>query len=152
MIASKDEMREEAIRRMTFLQTSPEHMEAFHDEGIIPRTIDGIAAVTMDADPDVLEQIREIEDREHVLVYYVIDTMVDLYDQKVGYVRTFLFVPEDRQSWEETYSLNLGDDEAIVRRISLKNKDWPVSNPLPEGPYYAHVHIKSYFGSLIRTR
>lgn len=152
MIASREEMLEEAVRRMTYLQTSPEHMRALQMDGAVPRTIDGIAAISGELTPDILEQIREIEEREKVLIYYVIDTAADLYDQKAGYARTFLFVPEDKDSWEKSYSLNLGDDEAIVRRVSFTNPEWPASDPLPDAPEYARVHIKSYFGSLIRTK
>lgn len=144
MATSIQEMREEAIFRMISLQVNHQSIDSFKNTTVPIYTVDGIAAVC-EAPPDpVLAAIRELEQREHMLIYYIMDTEVAPYGSGNTFVRTCLFVPEDKESWGESRSLNLGDEMAISGRLSGRE------DPLLSFQY-DEVHVKSYFGYLVRT-
>lgn len=148
---TKEEMRKEAVRRLETAGVDRSHTAAFSKDGIIPFAVDSIAAEYGRPTPEFKDLTARIEDRDGVLIYYGIETVVSLPDESLLSVYTLLYVPPDKEEWDESVSLTLGEQKAYV--ISMgSDQAWPATGIMDGEILIERVLIKNYFGGLVRIK
>ena len=151
-IATAQEMADEAFRRLVRAGVSRDVIDSYAATGTIPFTVDSIAAEYTQAPAAFLDIARSIEERDHVRIYYGLETVISRFDLPVGVLWGFLYVSEDKDSWLETASLDLQEYPAYVTARNYVSEDYPEAG---EADDYGQIIlerilVKTYFGGLVR--
>lgn len=95
-MTNKEELMEEAIKRMKFLGLHKSCIDAFKKEKVWKSEFYG---ALYECDLDMQKLIDEVEERCHGLVYHIIKGVYSAWgEQMVLY--SFLYVPEEQEEWE----------------------------------------------------
>lgn len=151
-IATMQEMREEAIRRLEREGVDQGRIDAFAGAGALPFAADGMAAEYRTAPLRFLDMANEIEERDHVLIYYGLENVVSRFDVPIGALWAFLYVPADKDSWLETATLDLREHMAYVSAWDYINEAYPQAGAADDYSQIIleRILVKSYFGGLVR--
>ena len=126
----------EAIERMKALQIMPETIEQFK-EGKVSQSIEGFMYwIDESTENNLLEQIKEFEQKNNAVVYYVITT-----NTSFGLLYSLLFVGDDESEWEyEREDIN----ENYVFSYVINNDE-------PLFSEFGTIGVGQRFGGLIRN-
>lgn len=93
MSISREEMKTEALSRMENLDLNPQVIKLFSEKGEITKYLASTETNHI-VSGEQLDRIRQFENDNNALVYYVIDQPVDMFD-----LEHYLYISNDQESW-----------------------------------------------------
>lgn len=140
MQRTREEVKQEAIKRMKFLKIMPEIIRDFKEDDLVSYSQNGIL-YWIDGSNEITEflseKIKELEEERDCLVYHVIETRY----VELGTMYTFLIIPLNDFEWE----CEKADLEVGIAFCYVYNKTFP------ECSEFGYVTIKNKFGGLVRA-
>lgn len=151
-IATRQEMKQEAARRLANAGVDQRRIDAFLATGALPFAADGLAAEYSTPPLPFLDVASQIEERDGVLIYYGLENVVSRFDIALGALWGFLYVPADRSIWSETASLDLREHPAYVTAWNYVSEEYPQAGAADEYGQVVleRILVKNYFGGLVR--
>lgn len=102
--ASKEEMKEEALKRLSLLKINKNVIKEFKEENILNKS-EGILGSLYWLNENEKEMVRKYEERWNVVVYHIILTNTI----NNGRIYDLLFISDEKQYWlEERLKLKAG--------------------------------------------
>ena len=133
---TREEKINEAVERMKALQIMPETIEQFK-EGKVSQSISGFMYwIDKNTENNLLEQIKEFEQKHEAVVYYVITTNTNF-----GLLYNLLFVGNDKSEWEY-------EREGIAENYVFS---YVINNNKPLFSEFGTIGVGQQFGGLIRN-
>ena len=151
-IATRAEMKEEAVRRLRRAGIAADRIDAFAATGSLPFAVDGFAAEYASPSLPFLNLADHIEHRDNVLIYYGLENIVSRFGTSLGALWGFLYVSADKSTWTETVSLDLREHMAYVAAWNYVNEDYPEAGTADDFSQIIleRILVKTYFGGLVR--
>ena len=133
---TREEKINEAVKRMQTLKIMPETIEQFK-EGKVSQSIEGMMYwIDESTENNLFEQIKEFEQKNNSVVYYVITT-----NTVFGLLYSLLFIGDDESEWE--YEREDLTDGYVFSYVI--NADEPLFSE------YGTIGVGQRFGGLIRN-
>ena len=136
MNISRELKKEEALKRMVELDLFEPCIRAFknRDEVQLSEMTGGLYEFS--GETELVEQVREFEERYNALVYHVIHTFTEF-----GELYNFLYVSDHEEEWEMEWE-DL-QDNYVFSYVWNKTDEWCSE--------FGTIAVRQKFGGLIRT-
>ena len=129
--ANREEMMEEAIRRMKTLKIHKNVINNLKNEGVSNRS-EGKSGILYWLNKEERQLVKDLEKQYNVFVYHVIKT----YTVDMGYIYDLLYITEEKNIWEE--------------EINSLKYGYVVSYTISQFSESGDILIKSRNGGLVR--
>lgn len=133
---TKDDMKQEALKRMHKLKLMKECVGAFEESNEVWVSENNGILYNLAQQESILTKIKELEDKDHILVYHVIKTNTEF-----GMLISFLCVSPYKDEWDFDWR-DINDNLIFCYVLNLSD-DWCSE--------YGSIEYKSINGGLIRT-
>ena len=134
MIVNRDEIKAEAIKRMTRLDIHENAIEEFDKKNVLNLS-EGIGALYWLSE-DEQDAVRRFEEEYDSIVYHIIHNRTEF-----GELYSYLYVPNERSEWK----MDREDLDDLTPMAYIYNADSPCESE------FGHIEVKPSFGGLIRT-
>ena len=136
-MATREEMKQEGIRRLQLLDIYKPYIRKFSTNATTPTFFENFGGFYADQEPDLMDKVKEVEADGKYLVYAITHEYID------GMCMwTFLLVSDDKDNWEyEFEKLNVYDSCAFC---------WVENKDVPEFSEFGDSCFKSFGGGIKR--